>query len=550
MKWLRQIRIQYVSIIVLTVISFIPLGALFNSGLPVTHDGQDHVARVANFIASFEEGNLVPRWGHNLNWGYGHPVLQFLYPLPSYAASLWHSLGLSYTASVKAVFISSYIVSVLFMYMWARKEFSPLSGIVTAVLYGYAPYRFVDLYVRGALGEHVAFIFLPLSLYAVLLATGKESKRKWGYAIFAIAIAGLLLSHNAISIMMLPFLAWYVLYKTIPLRIEIRKPIVTQLVLFGALGFLLSSFFWIPALMEGKYTLRDIVTQKEYDARYVALADFIDFDWSYGGSSELSKHLGFSHIGIVITAIWFALKTKRKTYIWWLLGWLTIYLLIMTKYSDIIWDSVEILQKFQFPWRFLTMTTLVSSMIGGWVIHHLSKRVAVITSIVVVGICLISTRHMWQPSAYKEYKDDFFDRVYYGTTDTGESSPIWSVRFMEREPVAPMKVIDGRATITLGERTTTTRSYTVDAVVDSRLVENTLFFPGWRLYIDGQLTETQYHDPDHRGLMTFHLTQGQHDIRFRFFDTKLRRFSNWLSVFGVLLLSAYIIFSTGKRHRT
>jgi uncharacterized membrane protein len=77
-------------IAILIVVSIISVLALVHPGLPITHDGQDHVVRIANFYQNLVEGNLIPRWGANLNWGYGHPILEFLYPLPSYFASAFH----------------------------------------------------------------------------------------------------------------------------------------------------------------------------------------------------------------------------------------------------------------------------------------------------------------------------------------------------------------------------------------------------------------------------------------------------------------------------
>src|SRR3990167_11183088 len=81
--------------------SLLPLLNLLTPGLPVTHDGIDHVARIANFYKNLEEGILIPRWAGNLNWGFGHPILMFLYPLPSYATSFFHFLGLNLIDSFK-----------------------------------------------------------------------------------------------------------------------------------------------------------------------------------------------------------------------------------------------------------------------------------------------------------------------------------------------------------------------------------------------------------------------------------------------------------------
>jgi len=140
-------------------ISILPLTDLLHPGLPVTHDGQDHVARIANFYASLSEGSIVPRWAANLNWGYGHPILMFLYPMPSYVASFIHSVGFSFVDSTKLVFALAFVFSIVFMYVWVSSAWGKAAGLVAAVLYGFAPYRFVDLYVRGAIGEHMAFVF-------------------------------------------------------------------------------------------------------------------------------------------------------------------------------------------------------------------------------------------------------------------------------------------------------------------------------------------------------------------------------------------------------
>src|SRR3989344_8756344 len=151
-----QKRNSIIGLTIIILFSLIPLLDYLHPGLPITHDGQDHVARVANFYQSLAEGNLMPRWAGNLNWGFGHPVLMFLYPLPSYLASAFHFLGASFIDSVKLVFALSFILSGFSMYLWVREVLGEKEGIAAAVLYLFAPYRFVDLYVRGAVGEHMA----------------------------------------------------------------------------------------------------------------------------------------------------------------------------------------------------------------------------------------------------------------------------------------------------------------------------------------------------------------------------------------------------------
>jgi len=194
----------------LILILMMPLLSFFHPGLPLTHDGEIQVARIASFYQSLSEGNIVPRWAGNLNWGYGTPILMFVYPLPSYAASFFHFLGFSFIDSARAVFILGFIFSGLFMSLWIKEIWGWPAGLVAGLLYTLAPYRFVDLYVRGALGENFAFIWPPLVCWLAL-----RLSKGWRWRHFAgasLALAALILSHNMLSLMFLPVIFGYLGY--------------------------------------------------------------------------------------------------------------------------------------------------------------------------------------------------------------------------------------------------------------------------------------------------------------------------------------------------
>src|SRR5579859_1636671 len=154
-------------LLLLFIISIIPLIDLLHPGLPLTHDGKDHIARISNFYQNLQEGIIIPRWAGNLNWGYGHPVLEFLYPLPSYITSFFRFSGFSFIDATKIVFGLGMIASGVCMYLWLAEFLSVPASFVGGILYVFTPYRFIDLYVRGDIGEHIAFIFMPLTLFFI-----------------------------------------------------------------------------------------------------------------------------------------------------------------------------------------------------------------------------------------------------------------------------------------------------------------------------------------------------------------------------------------------
>lgn len=549
MKILRR----YFGFIIILLLGSVPLINLFHPGLPVTHDGQDHVARIANFYQNLSEGTFIPRWAGNLNWGYGHPILMFLYPLPSYIASLFHLLGFSFIDSLKLVFGISYILSGACMYIWARNSFGEKAGILAGVLYMYAPYRFVDLYVRGAIGEHVAFLFGPLALYFIWKLYNANAKHTSNHFIFlSLSVAGLLLSHNAIAIMFLPVL---IMYAGILMYIsKQRRTLFLYYVLSLILGFGLSAFFIIPAYFEGKYTLRDIVTGSgEYKSGFVNFRDFFAPTWSFGGSALLSKQLGLVHLCLILLGAAAIMKIKKLqarllfyTFAIFLLG----AVFLMLPQSNFIWEKVTILQKFQFPWRLLSVAVLAESILGTYAVFLFkNKRIAaVFLGIISILLMLISYPY-YQANGYLQKQETFFTGVYNGTTDTGESSPIWSVRFMEHRASQAAEFIDGYGSIKQIKRNSTVRMYEIDVKSKTaRIRENTLYFPNWEVLINRKTIPIEFQDRLNRGLLTYNLPQGKSNVEIIFSDTRLRTVSNVVSVLSVISLVGIFLYGKIKKN--
>lgn len=536
--------------LIVSLLSLVPLVALLQPGLPLTHDGQDHVIRTANFFQNLLEGNIIPRWSANVNYGFGHPILIFFYPLPYYVSSFFHILGFSFIDSTKLFFGITYILSGWTMYLFVKELFGKKEGVVSAVLYLMAPYRFVDLYVRGAIGEHASFLFPPLILFFIL-RLAKTMKMRYLIGI-ALSLAGLILCHNATSLMFLPFILFFMLYKLRDVKEKKKYLVLSGLAIVLAFG--MSAFFWMPAMLEAKYTLRNIVTKGEYAHHFVDPVSLIQGAWNYGGSGEFSVQIGYVHIFFLITSfVLFCISlTKRKKDL--LLLGLILYsmfaIFIMFPTADVFWKKLLLMQNFQFPWRFLSILVFTTAVLGGLVIRKIQIKYQQLATVLCVVFLLFISKDFWSAKDYIVQPDTFFAKVQRTTTnDTGESSPIWSVRFMEERPNGPVEIIDGTAQIQLLKRSIAKHSYGIQVKERARIRENTLYFPGWYVYIDGKQSQIEFQDPKNRGIMTFFVEKGEHNIDIIFQETKLRKLADILSIGSVMSIVFFMLLGVKKLWR-
>lgn len=528
------------------ILCLIPVLALFHSGLPRTHDGQDHVARIANFYLNLSQGNLIPIWAPNLNWGYGHPILEFLYPLPSYTASFFHVLGLSLVDSTKIVFGLGMVLSFIFMFLWLKQFLPKSSSLFGAFLYMYAPYRFVELYVRGDVGENLAFALIPLTLYFIYRFYKHEKSND--ILLGGISLALLILSHNAISLMFTPLIFLYCIYLAFLCK---DKKIFYYYVILIILGFGLSAFFWIPALFEGKYTLRNIVTKGGYLSNFVNFKDLFYGHWNYGISGQFTIQLGIIQWVSLILSPFFVFKyfrTKDKSF-WLILGLILTTLMavfLMLPISNFLWQRIMLLQNFQFPEIFGDYGFYN---LDSWGIPNLhdAKKLQILLTLTFILLILFVSKDYMRPQGYLLKPESYYLGIYNSTTDTGESAPIWSVRFMEHRAQAPIQIIEQTGTVREVVNRATYRQYMFSSKEKARVLVNILYFPKWTIYVDGKETQIEFQDPRYRGLMTFYVSSGDHKIEAVFENTNLRIFSEYVSIISILSILGFYGFRFVKK---
>src|SRR3989344_3764284 len=217
---------------------------LYMNGFIATDDGNWMVIRFSAFYQALSDGQFPVRFLTRLNYGYGYPVPNFLYPGFMYIGVPIQILGFKFYETIKIIIALSLIASGIFAYLWLKKVSDEISALIGSILYTYSPYHLFDAYKRGSVGELLSLSILPFILWQI-----ERNSIFW----ISVGVGGLILSHNTLGFL---FLAFIMLYMSVKVYYEKkRKKIMEGYIYSIALGLGLSAFFWLPAVFELSYTV-------------------------------------------------------------------------------------------------------------------------------------------------------------------------------------------------------------------------------------------------------------------------------------------------------
>ena len=503
---------------------------------------QDYIfiARLHQMSAALSSGQFPVRWASDLR--YGEPIFNFYAPLPYYIGAVIHLLGFNFIWVAKILFILASILSAASMFVLANKLSGRKAGVLAAVLYTYAPYRAVDMYVRGSLSEIWAFIFFPLIFYSSLILIEKVNLKKLCF--LAVSLAGLFLTHNVTTLMFLPFLVLWWIYLILK---EKKWRNVGHLFLASVLGFGLAAFFLLPAVFEQDFIQTTYLTVGYFNfrAHFVAFKQFFSLFWGYGssvwGSNDgLSFQLGwvnFLILGLVAVLVIFRRNDKKFLGLCSILGISFILsLFLQHNKSAFLWEAFSLIAFIQFPWRFLGISIFTVSLMGGAIVPYLKNRLRFLYFILIIA-AISSTVMYFRP---KEYADaNFFDKflqiamMHKGVDLTKDYLPIW-VKTVDGEGFDVPRADKGVIKVSHIGRRTNALDFSINVISDSIIEIPITYFPGWEVRANNAVVTQS--SPSKMGLIRFELPKGNYQIEIKLQDTPIRVIGNMISLLSALVV--------------
>lgn len=516
---------------------------LFGASIPFSHDGENHLARFAAYAKAFQDGHVPPRWAGDLNYRYGTPVFNFFYPLPGYLASFVQIFfPLEFTLNL--LFLTTVILSLAGMHLWIKKFVHRDIAVLSALLYAFAPYQMLNIYVRGDIGESLAlslvpFIFLFVERY-------RNQPRIPNALVAGIFLALLILAHHGIALMFMPLILLYIVVRLLGGGIH------SGILITILFGFGISAFFWIPGLLEHRYTLAATFIGDMYRDHFNTILRIISSPWGTGANIQQSNGLA-PQLGLILSlccvfSVIFALANhfrKKKTDLLAALFFLFMLcgIFLSTSQSTFLWETLPLLHKYQFPWRFTALLTFSAI---AFISLHLSRY----NKLFLYGLIfahMIFSVHFTQTAGWVRKGDNYY-KSFPGTTYYHEeAATIWSTGSAGTYPKDPVEIISGTGVLSEYQRKTQQQQITVTANTPLQLKMNTLYYPGWRAYINNTEVPIQFQDPNNRGLITFTVPAGTHRVKIVFSETKFRLIANSISILSIL--TAVVIFARSRKQQ-
>lgn len=442
--------------------------------------------------------------------------------------------------------------------------------------------------------------------------------------VLGLSWGGLMLTHNLIVLPFSLLMIVYFLLQISTLRRQYWWTYTRNLILAGLIGLGVSAFFWIPALAEKQFTIvDDILLEERYDytLHFVYPDQLWNSIWGYGGSTEgrldgMSFKIGKLHIVVSLFVALVSLaivlirlsrnRLKNQNLLWWpdnffkqsrfvltlsvlfgLSAWMTL------DWSLFIWQNLPALQFLQFPWRFLTFTTLFSSALVAatvplvilcwqwlWqanlfrglrkfdpvklailslVAPRLGKLIGFYYLVILTVLLLIPNLKLFQPESYLQVTDEHYTDPEFVSWTISRTSFEFVPRGVETTiqedlqitqlaidpedlPEASVEVLNGTIELEMVENLTHKKRLNVVASTIGQIQFNTFNFPGWTLYIDGQ--EMAINDENRLKLITALIPEGEYQILLIFENTPIRLLANQITSITIGLVLGYLLLPT------
>ena len=379
--------IRFISIMfILTVFTCLPY---LEEGTIFAHDLTYHLSRILETANEIGYGTfpVLIHAGLMDFFGYANPIFYpelFLYPAVV-LVKLGFGLLFSYRMLIILITFATFLVSYFSANVISKN--SKISYLVS-MFYTMSLYRLVDVFVRGALGEVIAFIFLPLVLAGFYNVVFDDNK-KW--YLICLGLFGIINSHILTFIVTIILLIILCLINVC--RIFKDKKKIMFLGIAAVISILLTCSFVMPYLEQTLSQELNISVHKNsgesLKENAASLKEILSNELVSNGIT-VSKGLGISLLVLPICIFMIKNKNEKVEYPFYFSIYIIGMIVLFISSNLFPWEEFGVLGIIQFPYRLNIISTLLLSFVAGYSIYEAFDKKDDIFKLVVLFIVVIT----------------------------------------------------------------------------------------------------------------------------------------------------------------
>ena len=418
---------------------------------------------------------------------------------------------------------------------------------VAGFLFTISPYHLNQYYNSFMWGEFASLSVLPFAFLFVLRVCTFGGLANLAGLTFS--LAAIILSNIPQAVISVPCLAIFAL-ACIERDGAARQ--IASMLAAGILAALITMFYWVRVIAEMEWIQISLPnTDPAYDYRNHFLFNSLEFDTQGAWFGSVILVLLLSAVGAALISSGRIRSLHCDRRVIGVIAVLTFSLAMMLPVSNIVWGNVELLQRIQFPWRFLSPASLMVSLLVGFAAADPGKipeRATRSCALVVAGILLIFATFSAKQVVLGA---DSIDPNSFNCAAVATGSalglphwwPVWSSKdtFVTADPVSA----EGRA-VEIFTQTPTSLDFSVSSGSPTTIRISKLFYPHWKVSVNGRPDNARSLD----GALALDVGPEASRVRVAFVEPWYTTPSRYVSVITALGIFAMFVFCQIRRARS
>lgn len=337
-------------------------------GIPENYDLAQHLRFAVSYHQAFASGNAFPAFGWSDNFGFGSVGIRFYPPLAHISMGLLQFATGSWYDTLWITMLAWMFIGSVGAYYFALEMMPRPWALMAAIVYIAAPYHLLQVFQAFFLSEFAAAAILPFC-FLYLQRVLKES-RTGDAALLAFFAALLILAHLPSAIMGAIALAVFAAtHLGIWRDSSVRK--VLLIAASAAAAAVATSAYWLRMVAELQWVKHN--TAEYYAAGYYNYSTYFFPMFLSAGEDYFPRFLWMLDLTITATLLLFVpaliaavrrLVSASAAPVFFPLLAVAVLSAVMTSVlSKPLWDSISLLQKLQFPFRWLSVLSFAAAML-------------------------------------------------------------------------------------------------------------------------------------------------------------------------------------------